>query len=334
MLKQPDLVDLKKGDTVNHYLMIRKVEERSTKAGKAFLSLELSDKSAGINANVWNDTSGFELLSGKANPGEIIKVSGLIDEYQGVPQIKLTSVSIVDDSAGVTACDFLSKSSRNPDEMGKELLNRVVQIKNSNLKTLLKNIFSGEGLEKFKIAPAGKSWHHGYLHGLIEHTLEIVKLCDLMCDFHKELNRDLLVAGALLHDFGKTEELNYDSVFDYSDKGKLIGHIVICASMIEQETKKINGFPEELKNLLIHLVLSHQGKLEYASPVVPKIPEAIALYQADELSAKVNAYINSLKSEVTGDGKWTKFIHLAQTDLYRRKNSGGKNGKINNSLFD
>ena len=183
-------------------------------------------------------------------------------------------------------------------------------------------------------APAGKSWHHGYLHGLIEHTLEIVKLCDLMCDFHKELNRDLLVAGALLHDFGKTEELNYDSVFDYSDKGKLIGHIVICASMIEQETKKIKGFPEELKNLLIHLVLSHQGKLEYASPVVPKIPEAIALYQADELSAKVNAYINSLKSEVTGDGKWTKFIHLAQTDLYRRKNSGGKNGKINNSLFD
>ena len=334
MLKQPDLADLKKGDTVDHYLMIRKIEERSTKAGKAFLSLELGDKSAGINANVWSDTSGFDQLSGKASPGEIVKVSGLIDEFQGVPQIKLNSVSLVDKSAGVTARDFLSKSSRDPDEMENELFARIDQIKNSNLKTLLKNIFSGERLEKFKIAPAGKSWHHGYLHGLIEHTLEIVKLCDQMCDFHKELNRDLLIAGAMLHDLGKTEELTYDSVFDYSDKGKLIGHIVICASIIEEETKKINGFPEELKNLLIHLVLSHQGKLEYASPVVPKIPEAIALYQADELSAKVNAYLNSLKSEVSGDGKWTRFIHLAQTDLYRQQNTDGKNGEINNSLFD
>ena len=334
MLKQPDLADLKKGDSVDHYLMIRKIEERSTKGGKAFLSLELGDKSGGINANVWNDTFGFEQLSGKASPGEIVKVSGVIDEFQGVPQIKLNSVSVIDDSTGITARDFLSKSSRNPDEMEKELLTRIDQVVNSNLKTLLKNVFSGERLEKFKIAPAGKSWHHGYLHGLIEHTLEIVKLCDLMCDFHKELNRDLLIAGALLHDFGKTEELTYDSAFDYSDKGKLIGHIVICASMIEEETKKVNSFPEELKYLLIHLVLSHQGKLEYASPVVPKIPEAIALYQADELSAKVNAYINSLKSEISGEGKWTKFIHLAQTDLYRQQNPKGKNGEINKSLFD
>ncbi len=98
-------------------------------------------------------------------------------------------------------------------------------------------------MEKFKTAPAGKSWHHGYIHGLIEHTLEMIKICDLMCDFHPQINRDLLVSGAILHDFGKTEELSYDSAFNYSDKGKLIGHIVICASMIEEETKKIGDFP-------------------------------------------------------------------------------------------
>lgn len=334
MLKQPDLTDLKKGDTVDHYLMIWKTEERSTKTGKAFLSLELRDKSATINANVWNDTTGFKQLSEKSKTGDIIKVSGTIDEFQGIPQIKLNSVELTDDSSGVTARDFLNKSSLDPGEMEDELLTRIEQISNSNLKTLLKNIFSGEQLEKFKIAPAGKSWHHAYLGGLIEHTLELIKICDLMCEFHKELNRDLLIAGAMLHDFGKTIELNYDSAFEYSDRGKLIGHIVICASMIEEETKKIPDFPDELKNLLIHLVLSHQGKLEYASPVVPKIPEAIALYQADELSAKVNAYLNVLKSEVSGDGNWTKFIHLAQTDLYRQQNSSPNEENINKSLFD
>lgn len=334
MLKQPDLADLKKGDTVDHYLIIRKIEGRSTKAGKAFLSLELGDKSAGINANVWNDTSGFEQLSAKAKTGDIVKISGTIDEFQGSPQIKLNSAELADDSAGVIARDFLSKSSRNPEEMENEFLTRLEQISNSNLKTLLKNIFSGERLEKFKVAPAGKSWHHAYLSGLIEHTLELIKICDLMCEFHKELNRDLLVAGAMLHDLGKTIELKYDSAFEYSNKGKLIGHIVICASIIEEETKKIPGFPEELKNLLIHLVLSHQGKLEYASPVVPKIPEAIALYQADELSAKVNAYLNILKSEVSNGGNWTKFIHLAQTDLYRQQNSSTNEENVNKSLFD
>jgi 3'-5' exoribonuclease len=218
--------------------------------------------------------------------------------------------------------------------MEKELLVRIDEISTAHLKELLKNIFSGERMEKFKTAPAGKSWHHGYIHGLIEHTLEMIKICDLMCDFHPQINSDLLVSGAMLHDFGKTEELSYNSAFNYSDKGKLIGHIVICASMIEEETKKIGDFPEELKNLLIHLILSHQGKLEYASPVVPKTVEAIALYQADELSAKVNAYIGVINSDMTTEGNWTKFIHLAQTDLYKNNLSEESENKINKSLFD
>ncbi|MEJ2505375.1 MAG: OB-fold nucleic acid binding domain-containing protein [Ignavibacteriaceae bacterium] len=272
MLKQPDLANLKKGDMVDHYLMIRKIEERSTKAGKAFLSLELGDKSSGINANVWNDTSGFEQLSGKVKTGDIVKVSGTIDEFQGSPQIKINSAELVGDTAGITASDFLSKSLHDPEAMENEFLTRIEQISNLNLKTLLKNIFSGEELEKFKMAPAGKSWHHAYLSGLIEHTLELIKICDLMCDFHKELNKDLLIAGAMLHDF--------------------------------------------------------------ASPVVPKIPEAIALYQADELSAKVNAYLNTLKTEVSGEGNWTKFIHLAQTDLYRQQGSSTNEDNVNKSLFD
>ena len=195
-------------------------------------------------------------------------------------------------------------------------------------------IFEGKNLKKFSESPAGKSWHHAYVHGLIEHTLEIIRICDLMCDIHPEINRDLLVAGAMMHDFGKTEELSVDASFNYTDKGKLIGHIVIAAMIINEETKKIKGFPEELKNNLLHIILSHQGKLEFASPVVPKTLEAITLYQADELSAKINAYKNALSTEVRGDDGWTRFIALASTDLFKHNLSPGTNNEPDGTLFD
>lgn len=334
MLNQSDLTELTIGKIVDHFLMIRKIEIRNTKTGKKFLSMELGDKSGSINTNVWNDTDGFDNIADKGKIGDIIKASGSIDEFQGIPQIKVSSIRLSIPADNVEVKDFLPRSARDPELMKNALLVRIEDISNAHLKELLKNIFSGERMEKFKTAPAGKSWHHGYIHGLIEHTLEMIKICDLMCDFHPQINRDLLVSGAMLHDFGKTEELSYDSAFNYSDKGKLIGHIVICASMVEEETKKIAEFPEELKNLLIHLILSHQGKLEYASPVVPKTVEAIALYQADELSAKVNAYVGVINSDMTTEGNWTKFIHLAQTDLYKYNLSEESENKISKSLFD
>ncbi|MFC2103470.1 3'-5' exoribonuclease YhaM family protein [Bacteroidota bacterium] len=334
MRNQIELIQLSKGDSVDHFLLIRKFENRTTKNGKNFLSLELGDRSATIGCNVWSDTNGYAGIERTGKTGIVIKVDGMLDEFQGSPQIKVSSVRLSKESDNISPTDFLPKSIHNSDEMESVLIARINKINNSFLKTLLKNIFSGERMNLFKNAPAGKSWHHGYIHGLIEHTLEIVKLCDLMCDFHNELNRDLLVSGALLHDFGKTEELSYDSAFEYTDKGKLVGHIVICASMIENETNLIEGFPEELKNLLIHLVLSHQGKLEYASPVVPKTAEAVALYQADELSAKVNAYIGVINSEMGTESSWTKFHHLAQTDLFRSGLTREEEIKINGSLFD
>jgi len=150
---------------------------------------------------------------------------------------------------------------------------------------------------------------------LLEHTLEIVRICDLMCSIHSEINRDLLVSGALLHDFGKIEELTYETAFDYSDKGKLLGHIMIGALAVEKTASAIENFPGELKERLIHLVLSHQGKLEYASPVEPKTLEAIVLYQADELSAKTNAYKSAIEAEKNKNSKWTRFLPLANTSL-------------------
>ncbi len=331
MLNQKDLILLEKGEPVNHFLLLKKCEIRTTKANKQYLYLELGDKTLSLNANVWDN---FEEFYKQVTTGEVVKVTGIIDEFQGTPQIRINSIRKSNKKDDVFPQDFLPVSKRNTEIMKKEFFDRIEKISDSFLRTLMNQIFVGENLERFLNAPAGKSWHHSYIHGLIEHTLEIIRICDLMSDIHPEINKDLLVCGAMLHDFGKVEELSYETSFDYTDKGKLLGHIVISAMSINEEVKKISNFPEETKNCLLHLILSHQGKLEYASPVVPKTLEAITLYQADELSAKVNAYKNVILSDFNTEGKWTKFIPLASTDLYNHGISQKENDGINKTLFD
>jgi 3'-5' exoribonuclease len=331
MLSQSDINTLNKGDSLDHFLLVKKCELRTSKTNKQYLALELGDKLSSLNSNMFES---FEEIYTKVKVGDIVKVKGSIDEYQGSPQIRVKSIKPVSISDDVSVMDFMAKSSRNFDEMKKEFYDRIEKISNPKLQQLLKSVFTDEVFEKYSMVPAGKSWHHSYIHGLLEHTLEIIKICDLMCDIHNELNRDLLICGAMLHDFGKIEELSYDAGFEYTDKGKLIGHIVLGSLFINDKINEINNFPDDLKNNVLHLVLSHQGKLEYASPVVPKTVEAIALYQADELSAKVNAYKNAIISEMKSDSKWTKFLPLASTDLYNHGLSQETEDQINKSLFD
>lgn len=331
MLSQTDIITLNKGDAVDHFLIVRKCELRMSKTNKQYLALELADRSQAVNSNMFD---GFEEIYSKVKSGDIVKVKGTIDDYQGSPQIKVKSIKPAKFSDDVSAMDFLAKSQRDFDEMKKEFFDRVDKISNPKLRTLVKNIFTEDNFLKYSSAPAGKSWHHSYIGGLLEHTLEIIKICDLMCDFHSELNRDLLICGAMLHDFGKIEELSFETGFEYTDKGKLIGHIVIAAMLVEEKMKEIKDFPEDLKNCLIHLILSHQGKLEHASPVVPKTVEAIALYHADELSAKVNAYKNAIATELKSESKWTRFLNLAETDLYKHGINPETEKKLNESLFD
>jgi 3'-5' exoribonuclease len=332
MLNQLDLILLKKGDAVNHFLVIRKCELRSRKDNRGqFLLLEAGDKSAAVNCNMWEN---FEQVYPGIKCGDIVKINGIMDDYQGTPQIKIGNIRSAVPDDNVVHSDLMPRSKRNPDEMKKEFTCRIEKISDHKLRMLMNTIFNEENIQKFSAAPAGKSWHHSYIHGLIEHTLEIIKICDLMCDIHPELNRDLLICGAMMHDYGKTDELNYDTFFEYTDKGKLLGHIVIAAMLVNEEAKKIPDFPEELKDCLLHLILSHQGKLEYASPVVPKTVEAIALYQADELSAKVNAYKNAINTEIKNDGKWTKFLNIVSTDLFNHGLTSEIEDEIKKTLFD
>lgn len=321
MPDQKRLNELSLGDEFTAFLIVTKAEIKTAKSGNHFLNLELRDQSAALPAKVW---SNFENIFDKVKEGVIVKVAGLVEEYNGILQIRVEKIRTANEKDNVTSDDFLPKSVRPINEMIDEFNSVTGSIVNSYLSILTKKIFSGENFNRFCRTPAGKSWHHAYIHGLLEHTLEIVKICDLMAVLHPEINRDLLICGALLHDFGKTEELTYENSFDYSDKGKLIGHIVISAIEIEKTISLIPGFPVELKNQLIHLVLSHQGKLEFASPVEPKTLEAIVLYQADELSAKTNAYKYAIETDKVRGNRWTRFLQLANTSLYIPDNFKGE----------
>lgn len=313
MINQKELNEFSTGDEIILFLMVNKFEVKTAKNGKQYLNLELRDRSAALPAKVWER---FDNILNDIAEGKIVKIAGSIEEFNGAPQIRIDKIRMAEDKDEVSTEDFLPKSKRPLEAMIEELKTVINSVQNTFLKELLSKIFDNDGIKKYIRTPAGKGWHHAYIHGLLEHTLEIVRICDLMCSIHPQIKRDLLICGALLHDFGKTEELTSETTFDYSDKGKLLGHIVIGALTVEKTAVSIPEFPEELKNQLVHLILSHQGKLEFASPVEPRTLEAIVLYQADELSAKTNAYKSAIEAEKNKSGKWTKFLPLANTSLY------------------
>lgn len=313
MPQQKLLKELQPGDGLNHFLLLAKLEKKKTRTNNNYLDLLLKDSTASISGKLWDNFNEF-LLS--AEEGNVVKVEGNIEEFNNQNQVKVKRIRVASPKDNVDPDQFMQRSKRSLDEMTTELNNWIEKIIDTNLNQLIQLILSGKKLEKYLKAPAGKSWHHSYLHGLIEHTLEIIKICDLLADFHPEVNRDLLISGAILHDFGKTEELSSDASFDYTDRGRLIGHIVIAATEIEKAADSIPGFPAQLKDQLIHLILSHQGKLEFASPVEPKTLEAIILYHSDELSAKANAYKNAIELERNSKSNWTRFLPLANTSLY------------------
>lgn len=324
MEEQIKLSKLKFTEKIKHYLLLVKFTVKTAKSGKQYLDLELRDDSILLNGKMWTN---FESFIQTAKEGSIVKVLGTIDEFNNQPQIKVNRIRNITVEDNVTIDDFLPKSDIPISELVNELNNIRESIQSNVLKELLNKIFNKKNFNKYKRAPAGKAWHHAYIGGLLEHTLEIVKICDLMCTIHSVVNRDLLLTGAILHDFGKIEELEFTSGFDYTIKGNLLGHIVIVANIIETTTSQISNFPEDIKNQLLHLVLSHQGKLEYASPVVPKTLEAIILYHADELSAKANAYKGAINAEQNNNANWTRYLPLAGTALYIPKKNNDENFK-------
>ena len=247
--------------------------------------------------------------------GDIIQIRGSTTTYKDSLQITLENLKKADEK--VKLSDFLPSSEKDIEELFLKFKEMVNSVKNPHLKALLENLVNDSKLmENLKQAPGGKLWHHSYLGGLLEHTLMVAQICEKAASLYELVDRDLLITGALIHDIGKIQQYSTAGFIDYSDEGRLIGHIVSGYDLISRKIEKIKDFPEELALKLKHLILSHQGQLEMASPVVPQTLEAIILHYADEMDAKSGAFTHIIKREKLKDKKWSDWVPLIKRFIY------------------
>jgi 3'-5' exoribonuclease len=304
--------DLKPGSEVTGFFVLRKKELKEYD-GRTFLKLEMGDRSGRIDAVVWDNS---DQLYDKAEVGEIVKVEGCVTTYKGLPQLKVDKMRKAKDEE-VNLADFLPASEQDLNVLCDDFKSIVQTIENRHLRRLLDLLVEDSSLmEKFKRAPGGKLWHHARLGGLLEHTLAVACMCQKAAEMYDLVNRDLLITGALVHDIGKIDSYSADGFFDYTDEGRLLGHVVSGDELVDRKITEIADFPQHLALKLKHLVLSHQGQLDMASPVVPKTIEAIILHYADELDAKADAFSHIIKTQKTKGKKWSDWVRLIDRFIY------------------
>jgi len=302
--------DFREGEhIVNHYLC-KKRESLKTKSGKTYLSLLLGDKTGDIAGKVWtlsNDIQSFAT-------GDFIKVDGVVDSFNDNLQLNIKKIRKSSDGEYLPG-DYIPSTEKDVNEIYKAVCDFVNSMQNAHLKQLLNAIFIDNTAVKsaFLHHSAARTNHHAYLGGLCEHSLNVAQICEFLAPRYKYVNRDLLIAAALLHDIGKIYELSEFPENAYTDAGQLLGHITMGAQLVTDEIAKISDFPAELKNLLLHCLLSHHGKREYGSPIVPKVIEAFILNKADE----TDAHIKMFEEHLTKDAKdgWTGYIRNLEGEI-------------------
>jgi 3'-5' exoribonuclease len=321
-MKQTWIDQLKPGQNIKENFVLRKLEVKEY-SGRKYLSLEFGDKSGRIGGVCWD---GVDDYLQAVRVGNIVKVEGIVGTYKEVPQINVAAMQPVK-GADFDPSDYLPTGPREPQQMMTEIDEIIEKLEDRDYRELLVSIF-GDGIirRKFSLAPAAKLWHHSYVGGLAEHTLNIVYLCRAAGDIYKEINKDLLIAGALLHDIGKADTYSMDNYFDYSDEGRLVGHISIADRIICGKIARLENFPTAKRNLIRHMVLSHQGTYEQASPVLPQTLEANILYILDLLDARVGG-IMKVKAKHRQSGQpWSGYVKLLERYLYFNDYSGEENG--------
>lgn len=298
--------DFTTDEVIVDYYLCKKKQTLKTRSGKNYLSLVLQDKTGIINAKVWelnNNIQSFE-------ENNFIKIEASVVMYQSEHQLTVRKIRRADEGE-YDPSDYIPSTDKNIDEMFKKLVDIISSIKNTHINQLLENIYinNKEINELFTSHSAAKSMHHNYMGGLLEHTLSIVQICDFLSSHYEDIDRDLLIASAFLHDTGKIYELSKFPENEYTDEGQLLGHITICIELVNREMEKIENFPPQLKTLLKHSILSHHGQYEYGSPKRPKTREAFILSCIDELDAKLKMYDDMIASDTTS-GNWAGYSKM------------------------
>jgi len=305
--------NLKDKDCVESVFLAKEKVVLTDKNGRIYLSLNLSDVSGNIDAKVWEKS---EQLASLFHPGDFIEVKGHVQIYQNRRQLVVHNLKKVS-LDNIELKDFVAEVTRNPAEMFAELLDIVKTIENFHIRHLLEETLTdSETKERLLVSPAAKTIHHAFIGGLLEHILSICRVMNALAEHYPILNRDYLLFGAIFHDIGKIWELEVTTGIQYTNRGRLIGHMEIACQMINDKSRKILGFPQVLKDELTHIILSHHGKLEYGSPRLPKFLEAMVIAMIDELDSKINMMTGILQSELDQGEKWSRFNQQFDRYLY------------------
>lgn len=313
------IAELHEGGHIQDVYLCKQKSMAVTKNGRDYENVVLQDKTGTLDAKIWDPNSAG---IGDFEPLDYIYVSGMVSSFNGSLQASLKQVRKVSEGEYIPA-DYVPVTEKNTTVMYQEIIKIKDSIKNTYLKALLASFFVEDEafIASFKAHSAAKSIHHGFMGGLLEHTLSVARLCEFYSHAYPIINRDLLMTAALLHDIGKTKELSLFPQNDYTDDGQLLGHIMIGAEMIHDHCKVIDDFPATLENEVKHCILAHHGEYEYGSPKKPAIVEAVALNMADNTDAKLETLTEIFKNNGTMD-TWIGYNKQFESNLRRTDDIG------------
>lgn len=310
-MKQLFVSEIQEHQPVDAVFMCAAKNQGVTKSGSGYLILRLLDRSGEIEGRVWDRA---EELARRFEKSDYVRVRGQATVYQGKLQIRVHDVLRIEETE-VTAGDFLPKSQYDPEVMAAELMALLRGVKNPHLLALAEAFFADEEfMDLFKRAPAGKSIHHCYLSGLLEHTLSLTRLILKVVENYRDVDVDLLLVGGFLHDMGKIYEFSFDRSVEYTDKGQLLGHLVMEVEKVSEKIRTIPDFPESLAVLVKHMLVSHHGQYEFGSPKLPQTVEALILHYLDDLDGKIQSVQSLMAKE---QSRWTSFHRAYGRSFFR-----------------
>ena len=301
--------DFVSNETVTAFLSVRKRDIREY-SGSNFITFEFGDASGRI-AGVWWEPDKFGLE--ELEEGAVVKAKGTVGDYKGSPQLKIIKLRLAKEDE-YDLSQIIPRSKYSDDELKSRILSLTNKIENGNIKKLVDSFWNDQSFfDAYMRAAAGKLWHHACIGGLAEHSANVAEICLDMTRRYAFLDKDLLIFGGLFHDMGKISQYDITSYIEYSSEGRLIGHICWADHVIAKRAEELGDFPPNLLMKIRHLIISHQGQLDYASPIVPQMPEAFILFYADEIDSKLGA-IERIRDK-TGPG-WSEYVKLLDRFLY------------------
>jgi 3'-5' exoribonuclease len=317
--------DVKEGERVKSAFLVARKTVPTAKSGKAYLSVTLQDKTGELEARAFERV---EELSALFEEKDLVEVEGAVGAFQGKPQVRVETVAKLD-PATLDAAEFVfapppepkkperpGPSTTTDDALWAELVGIVEAVVDPHVKTLINAFLSDDDVAaRLRRSPAAKTVHHAYGGGLLEHTVSCLKLAHRIADHYPQVDRDLLVAGAFFHDLGKIRELSGERSTEYTDEGRLVGHLVMTAQWVHDKARR-TGIPRELEHHVVHIVLSHHGRLEYGSPKVPMTLEAVLTHAIDEVDSRVNSWLNLMGRE-GGNRRWTDSNNVYEQPIWR-----------------